>query len=202
MGQVVLAASVSAGVSHFIYHSVLRPQIEAMPHHWLKMRVEEQVFRSGLNFTILQPAVYMQNLLAQRKQVRSGRFPVPYAAATRLSYVDLDDVAAVAARIIHAPDHFGASYELVGTGGISQADVATAIGVKLGRPVRAVTVPLEQWKAQARLSGLGPYQIETLLDMFRYYETYGFAGNPNVLAWLLQREPTSLRDFLERTAWN
>ena len=36
----------------------------SMPHHWLKMRVEEKLFASGLPFTILQPAAYMQNVLA------------------------------------------------------------------------------------------------------------------------------------------
>jgi uncharacterized protein YbjT (DUF2867 family) len=202
MGSVVLAASVTAGVSHFVYHSVLRPQIEAMPHHWLKMRVEEQVFRSGLSFTILQPAVYMHNVIAQREQITSGVYPIPYSVATRLSYVDLKDVAAVAARVIDAPDHFGASYELVGTDGMSQAAVATALGARLGRPVQAVEVSLEHWEAQAKAVGHGSYQIETLLAMFRYYAQNGFAGNRNVLAWLLHREPTGLPEFLERMPWD
>lgn len=38
IGQTAIAAARSAGVQHFVYHSVLHPQIEAMPHHWLKMR--------------------------------------------------------------------------------------------------------------------------------------------------------------------
>ncbi len=28
------------GVKRFVYHSVLHPQIEAMPHHWAKMQTE------------------------------------------------------------------------------------------------------------------------------------------------------------------
>ena len=59
-----IRAAQSAGVERFVYHSVLHPQVEIMAHHWQKMRVEEQLFESGLSFTILQPAAYMQNVLA------------------------------------------------------------------------------------------------------------------------------------------
>jgi NAD(P)H dehydrogenase (quinone) len=201
IGQVVLAASSAAGVDHFVYHSVLRPQIEEMPHHWLKMRVEEQIFRSGLGFTILQPAVYMQNVLAQQASILSGQYPAPYGPETRLSYVDLDDAATVAAQVIGNSEHLGASYELVGTSGVTQTRLAAILEDQVGRPVRPVRVPLDQWESQARAAGLGPYQVETLLKMFRYYEEFGFSGNPHVLASLLGREPTGLRAFLERTTW-
>ena len=89
----VIAAALAAGVQHVVYHSVLHPQTEAMPHHWQKLRVEERLFESGLPFTILQPAPYMQNVLAHRQRiVQAGELPVPYAAATRLGLVDLLDV--------------------------------------------------------------------------------------------------------------
>jgi NAD(P)H dehydrogenase (quinone) len=61
--QAVVAAAEAAGVRRFVYHSVLHPQIEAMPHHWAKLRVEEMLLGSGLDVTILQPTAYMQNIL-------------------------------------------------------------------------------------------------------------------------------------------
>jgi NAD(P)H dehydrogenase (quinone) len=201
MGQVALRACSAAGVDHFVYHSVLRPQIKAMPHHWLKMHVEEQVFGSGLDFTILQPAVYLQNLLAHKERIMAGEYLVPYAPETRLSYVDLDDVATVAAQVIGARSHMSASYELVGIEGVTQIELAAALAERLDRPVRPVHLPPAQWESQARAAGLAPYQIETLLEMFRYYEKVGFSGNPNILTWLLGRRPTDLRTFLQRTAW-
>lgn len=198
MGQVALSAAGAAGVEHFVYHSVLRPQIEEMPHHWLKMHVEQQIFRSGLNWTILQPAVYMQNLLAHKEQLMAGEYPVPYAPETRLSWVDLHDVANVAAQVISNTHHLGASYELVGTGGMTQTQVAAMLAEQLERPVRPVRVSPDQWRIRSRAAGLGDYQIETLLSMFRYYEQFGFSGNAQVLTWLLGRPPIGLRAFLER----
>jgi uncharacterized protein YbjT (DUF2867 family) len=199
IGQVAIMAARSAGVEHFVYHSVLHPQVEAMPHHWRKLRVEEQLFESGLSYTILQPAAYMQNVLAHWDQImEQGVYPVPYAVETRLGMVDLEDVAEAAAAVLVEPGHAGAIYELAGAEALSQAEVATILSQQLGRPVRAEAVSLETWERRARESGLGDYQVETLVKMFRYYERYGFWGNPRVLSWLLGRPPTTFAAFLER----
>ena len=61
----LIAAATDAEVARLVYHSVLHPQIEAMPHHWNKLRVEEMLFGSKLDVTILQPTAYMQNSLAE-----------------------------------------------------------------------------------------------------------------------------------------
>jgi uncharacterized protein YbjT (DUF2867 family) len=99
-----------------------------MPHHWLKLRVEERLFASGLSFTILQPAAYMQNILASWEIiVGQGLYRVPYSAETRLSMVDLLDAAEVAANVLLDPAHQDAVYELCGTGPMSQLEVAQII---------------------------------------------------------------------------
>ena len=201
IGQTIIRAARSAGVDRFVYHSVLHPQTEAMPHHWQKLRVEERLFESGLPFTILQPAAYMQNVLAHWDQiVEVGLYPVPYAAETRLGMVDLEDVAAAAAIVLTEPGHLGATYELAGPETLSQLEVVAVLAQQLGRPVRAKVLSRNVWERQARASGLGDYQLETLGRMFRYYEHYGFWGNPRVLGWLLGRDPTSFAAFVARTA--
>ncbi len=199
LGRVAIAAARAAEVEHFVYHSVLHPQAEAMPHHWQKLRVEEQLFASGLGYTILQPAAYMQNVLAYWEPiVERGVYPLPYAAETHLSMVDLKDVAEVAARVLTEAGHAGATYELCGPEVLSQHEVAAILTQQVGRRVRVETVPIEAWEAQARAAGLGAYQIETLVKMFRYYEQYGFWGNPGVLSWLLGRAPTTFAAFVRR----
>jgi len=201
IGQGVIAAARSAGVEHLVYHSVLHPQTEAMPHHWLKLRVEERLLESGLPFTILQPAAYMQNALAHWERIlEEGVYPIPYAMETRLSLVDLEDVAEAAAVVLTKPGHAGATYQLVGSETLSQAEIAATLSQGLGRPVRAQVVPVETWEREARASGLGDSQVETLVQMFRYYECHGFHGNPRVLGWLLGRAPTGFAAFVGRMA--
>ena len=198
MGQRITAAARQAGVQRFIYHSVLHPQVEAMPHHWHKMRVEEMLFASGLDFTILQPAAYMQNILGGWKAIVSqGAHRVPYPVETRLSAVDLNDVADVAAKVLTEPGHSSATYELAGPENLNQNEVAATLSAVLRQPVEAQQISIDAWTAGAKKAGLGAYQIETLVKMFRYYEQHHFEANDNVLGWLLERPPTTLRTFLE-----
>jgi uncharacterized protein YbjT (DUF2867 family) len=199
IGRAMIDAARAAGVRRFVFHSVLHPQVEAMPHHWAKARVEELLFASGLAVTMLQPTAYMQNLRASwRAIVADGVLRVPYPVAARISLVDLDDVAEVAATVLTQPGHAGATYELVGTAPLSQVEVAAALATGIGRPVHAEEEPLAAWEARA--VGLGEHQRATLKAMFGYYARHGLAGNPGVLRWLLARAPTSLADFARRHA--
>lgn len=199
--RLVLQAAAAGGVERLVYHSVLHPQTEAMPHHWNKLRSEELIFQSGLNFTILQPTAYMQNIQAYWQQItRQGVYPLPYAPESLLSLVDLADVAQVAAKTLLEPTHTGAIYELVGTAPLSQHQVAESLSRVLGKPVKAEYTPRPAWEAVSRQAGLSEYAIQTLLKMFIYYEEYGLWGNPTVLTFLLNRQPTTLDQFLERIA--
>jgi uncharacterized protein YbjT (DUF2867 family) len=196
--KAVVAAARAAGVRRFVYHSVLHPQIEAMPHHWAKLRVEEMLLSSGLDVTFLQPAAYMQNILAGwRSIIEEGVYRVPYPVDTRISLVDLRDVAEAAALVLTEPGNAGATYALVGTAPLTQIEVAGVLGAALGRPVRAVAEPVEAWDARARAAGMGDYQRETLAAMFRSYAASGLVGNANVLGWLLGRPPATLGKFVE-----
>jgi uncharacterized protein YbjT (DUF2867 family) len=197
----LIAAATDLGVSRLVYHSVLHPQIEAMPHHWNKLRVEEMLFASALDITVLQPTAYMQNSLAQwDRMVRDGVYCVPYPVETRLSLVDLDDVAEAAALALTNDRHSGATYELVGTPPLSQIEIAGTFGHTLNKAIRAETEAVESWDQRARRAGMDDYSRETLIKMFRAYARDGLKGNPNVLGWLLGRPPTSLAAFAERIA--
>jgi uncharacterized protein YbjT (DUF2867 family) len=201
IGRSAIAAAKEAGVEHFVLHSVLHPQTEQMPHHWNKLRVEEALFESGLNFTILQPTAYMDNLLAGWRLItEEGVLRNPYPAETRLSLVALEDVAEAAAIVLTKPGHTGATYELAGTPPLAQTEVAAILSDALDRPVRAEAEPIEAWEARARTAGLGDPQRATLIRMFLYYGQCGLIGNPNTLRWLLGRAPTSLTEFARRAA--
>ena len=199
IGHVMIQAAQSAGVGHFVYHSVFHPQIEAMPHHWQKMRVEEQLFASGLAYTILQPAPYMQNILAYWPDImQAGKYSLPYSADIGIGCVDLEDVAEVAATVLSEPGHQGAIYELCGVADLSQSETSQILSQQLARTVEVEAFSVEMWAANARQNGLGEYQVQTLSNMFRYYDQFGYIGNSRILSSLLNRPPTSFATFLQR----
>lgn len=197
IGRLVVGEAKKAGVEHFVYHSVLHPQIEVMNHHWQKMRVEEMLFESGIPFTVLQPAPYMQNLLAGWKNiVEEGALRVPYSVEAKFSFLDLEDLAEAARIVLTEPGHINAIYELAGTSPTSHAEAAEIFSRVLNRPVRAEKEEIRDWRLRAK--GLNEYARENLVRMFEYYDQWGLAGNPNVLKWLLKREPRSLEFFAGR----
>jgi NAD(P)H dehydrogenase (quinone) len=166
----VIAAARTHGVKRFAYHSVLHPQIEAMPHHWQKMRVEELLFAADFDLTILRPPAYMQNILgAWPGIVADGVFRLPYSVETKLSLVDLDDVVEVAALVLTRDGHLGATYELAGTAPLAQYEIADAIGAALHKAIRIEVETVEAWQARACVAGMGEHERATLAAMFRYY---------------------------------
>jgi uncharacterized protein YbjT (DUF2867 family) len=199
IGERVISAAQKNRVQRLIYHSVLHPHIQEMPHHWAKLQVEAAIFKSGLEYTILQPTAYMQNLLAYwPRMTHEGIFPVPYAAETRLSLVDLEDVGEAAAEVLCNPCYAGGIFELVGTPPLSQSEVAEVISTILLKPVRVESVPRDDWERAAKERGMGAYSIQTLLQMFAYYEAYGMWGSPAALESILNRKPTRLDEFVRK----
>lgn len=194
-GDAIIAAARAGGVARVVFHSVLRPGIEAMPHHWAKLRVEERLFASGLDVTVLQPAPYMQNILASwRSILEDGIYRVPYSIDSHLSLVDLDDLGAAAALVLTEDGHAHASYEIVGTPPLSSAEVVEILGQNLGRVVRAEAISAEAWAAGPG-AALTSDARTTLTAMFRYYDRHGLAGNPRMLRSLLGRAPRTLEEF-------
>lgn len=199
IGRLVINAARESGVEHFVYHSVLHPQTEKMNHHWQKMRVEEMIFESGIPFTILQPAPYMQNLLAGWKSIMENDvLRVPYSIHAKFSFVDLEDIAEAAKTALTEAGHNNATYELAGTLPMSHAEVAEVMNRVLKHDIHAEEEEVEGWKRRVGQGSMNEYTLENLVRMFEYYDQFGLVGNTNILKWLLKREPTSLDSFINR----
>jgi uncharacterized protein YbjT (DUF2867 family) len=208
IGKLVVESARQSGVEHFVYHSVLHPQTEKMNHHWQKLQVEEILLESSLPFTILQPAPYMQNLLAGWQSIiEDGVLRVPYSLNSKFSFVHLDDITEAAKIVLTEPDHLNAIYELAGTLSLSHVEVAEIFGRVLKRDIRTEREEIRDWSqrtstALAMNTHSTPrekYATENLIRMFKYYDQWGLVGNPNVLRWILKRDPTSLESFVETT---
>jgi uncharacterized protein YbjT (DUF2867 family) len=169
-----------------------------MPHHWQKMRLEEALFESGLSFTILQPCAYMENILGGWNNITTGKYITPYRTSSRISMVDLSDVAEAAAKVMTQPGFENAIYELAGPEALTQLEVARSLSQALGYTVVAEEQSREDWQRAALSNGMQEAQAAVLMKMFEYYDEYGLVGNPSILHQLLGHSPTSFIKFLER----
>lgn len=195
MGRAIVAACRETQVPRLVFHSVVHPQLTAMPHHADKGRVEEELVGSGLDWTILQPNAYLQNLAGYLDALRGGRYEVPYATDSALAMVDLGDVAEVAARCLTDRVGVHATFELSGPAEVTPTDVARVAGDLLDREVTAARLDPDAWATTAG-ADLPDGTRTRLLAMFRDYDAHGSPGDPTVLTALLGRPPRDLRAVL------
>ena len=194
----VLAAARAAGVRRVVYHSVTAPYVPDLPHHLGKARSEDLVRRSGLEWTLLQPCAYVQNLVpgllaAGRDGAPEPAVRVPYDPDRLFGLVDLVDVAAAAAVVLLDDGHAGATYELGGPRLVSTRDVALAAGRVLGRDV-----PVERTPIEAAASDADPRERDWLRAMFAYYDRHGLPAAALPLRALLGRDTHDLTATLTR----
>jgi uncharacterized protein YbjT (DUF2867 family) len=186
-------------VDRFVLYSVLHPLLADVPHHDRKLQAERALVDSGLNYTILQPGRYMQHLAVIWKAVlATGVHSMPFSTASRFSLTDLSDLAEASARIMTEDGHDAATYQLAGPDALSQDDCAAILTRVLGRPIRAVAKPLEEFQRDAAAAGLPAERITGMTRMNRHYDGHGLIGNPNVLRWILGREPGRFADYVVR----
>ena len=199
MGFAAIDAARAAGVQHFVFSSVLHAIITDLVQHEIKRDLEEYLISSGLEFTILQPANYMLDHRL-KPAFAQGVFRLSWALDRYQSMVNLGDVSEVAAAVLADSDrHAGATYELVAPGRYTAHDLAKIISGVAGREVRAEQIDSEVFlKAAFGVDSLTqfPYQARVSRAISERYSSHDFIGNPNVLRWLLGREPTTFEQFV------
>jgi uncharacterized protein YbjT (DUF2867 family) len=195
MGKWIVDAAKAAGVGHFIYNSVAHPQTEWLLNHQNKLKVEDHLINSGLSFTILQPMHYFQNVDV-RRAIERGAYISPYSPAVGLSFVDMADLAEVAAKIVGDPAHFQATYEICASDHLTSTEVAALIAERSGTAIRNEQVGIDEFVAG--IPGADGYFGDFLIRLMTYYNRYGIRGNANVLTWLLGRAPTNATQYVDR----
>jgi uncharacterized protein YbjT (DUF2867 family) len=163
-------AAKRAGVRHVVKFSAFGADADA-PEGFGKWhgQSEELLKSSGLAWTMLQPNFFMQNLLGQAGQIAStGSIYQPVGDA-RASFIDVRDIAAVAARTLTEEGHEGKTYVLTGPEALSYHDVATKLSEATGRSINYVPISPEQFRAGALGAGLPEWLVsalERLNDIF------------------------------------
>jgi uncharacterized protein YbjT (DUF2867 family) len=148
--------------------------------------VAKAVEDSGAAWTHLWPGEFMSNMLMWADQIRTTglvRDAFPEAANAP---IDIDDVAAVAAKALLDDSHAGKSYELTGPETITRREMVTQIGAALGREIPYVELTRQEGIAQ-----LAP-------DMGEYAEWY--VDGAASLVEEPQQTTTAVADVLGRPA--
>ena len=193
-----IRAAEAVGVERFVYHSVLHSNTPFLRNHQRKASVECVLRASpSLKWTILQPSMYAQMVLAMFGPTQDSTVRVPFDIDAKVSVIDLDDWAEVALRTLLEPGaHDYAGYELAGPA-TTMREAARALGRARGRDLHACTVPVAKGPLPPRAVE-EPVAAADMISTYAHYDRHGFRGNPFVLTQLLGRPPATIDDVAAR----
>ena len=162
----LIDAAQRSGITHFVYSSVASAdQKTRIPHFDSKFRIEEHLRGTGMHYTIVRPAFFMENWLGMRQMIEDGAIALPLDPTTRLQMVAVDDIGGVVATAFERSGKWqGRAFEVAGDE-LSMAELAEAFGRANGREVQYRQVPWEEFEAR---SG-----SETT-TMFRWFHEVGY----------------------------
>ncbi len=197
LGVGMLDAATNAGVGRFVFSGVYHPSLSLVNHASMRP-IEEALYRSDLDVTVLQPAMYLQGLAGSwHDAVEHGVFAMPYSKDSAMTFVDYRDVAEVAALAIARNDLIGGTFELAAGGMVTRTEIAAMMSRYAGRTVLA--------RDTAPAAALGEMPAGEMRDgltaMFDDYTAHGFHGGNNlVLRTILGRDPRTIEGYLAELA--
>jgi len=141
--KVVIDAARAAGVRHVVKVSVWDAGPGAPLSQGAHWQIEEYLRASGLGWSALRPAGFMQNFLAPTAFAPDGRLIASYGDAP-VAYIDAADIAASAAALLTAEQPSSGAVVLTGSEALTDAEVAAHLSTILGRTVGLAPFPAEQ----------------------------------------------------------
>jgi NAD(P)H dehydrogenase (quinone) len=173
-------------------------------HYGWHQFIERYIEWSSITFTHLRPEIFMQNLLGYggESYVKQGVIS-HYVGAARLSWVDCDDVAAVAAECLLKPEaHAWMTYRL-GYEAKTYDEIAEIFTSILGQPFRYEARPPAEFLRNVLAAGAEPAYMKCVFDSYTDLtngKDIGADATFDNFAELTGRPPRSLADFVARYA--
>lgn len=196
IGKSMVDAAKQAGVRRFVFSSVIHPVISTLRNHIDKAPVEEAIIESDMEYVILQPAIFFQNMTQSWSGVlKTGTYGEPWSEETRFSRVDYRDVAEVAAIALTEDRLLYGTYQLCAEGNLNRKEIASLMSEVLGRKIESVRPSSSARSAQTDGQQPSPMQI-----MFDWYDDHALIGNALTLRAILDREPRALEDYFKEIA--
>lgn len=131
----LIARARDHGVGHIVFLSVQGAQNNRLiPHH----KIEQRLITSGVPYTLLRPAYFMQNFTStlHDELVRRHRIFLP-AGHARFTLVDVDDIGRVAATVLTQAGtrHHAQAYTLTSQTPLTFKQMAEQLTAGLGTPI-------------------------------------------------------------------
>ena len=137
-GKNVADAAKASGVQHLVYSSVgAAHRGMGQKHFESKWLIEQHIHSLSIPYTILRPAVFMENYNWSRAQILNGTFTsIGLSPEKKLQSVAVEDIGAFVALAFANPENYiGKTIELSGDE-LTESQIAETFTNVIGRPVK------------------------------------------------------------------
>ena len=197
----MIDACVAADIGHIVLISAMgaREWRKSFPS-WHR-RVEDKLKSTKISYTILRPNSFHQNIVTYfAPYIRSQGVFHSSMGNARVSFLDVRDIAVVAAKSLSAGEHSGKTYELNGPEALTYSELAAKISKHSGRDVQYVDIPAEKQRKAMLDRGFPEWHADALLDLWAYYHTGKGSKIDGLLEQLIGRPPITMDQFLAEFA--
>jgi uncharacterized protein YbjT (DUF2867 family) len=153
-GKVALIQAIkTAGIDRFIFFSILEAEkYPEVPLMEIKRCTELYLAESGLNYTILRLAGFMQGLIGQYGIPILENQPVWVSGVSSpVGYMDTQDIAKFAVRALSVPETAKQAFPLVGTRAWSAEEIISLCERLSGKEARITRMPINLLRTVRRV---------------------------------------------------
>lgn len=191
----VIDAAVSYKVEHIVFLSLLGAEKNKfVPHN----KIESYILSSGIKYTFLRAGFFMQNLnTAHLDEIRDKNVIYIPAGKGKTSFIDVRDIAEIAANVLESDTHFNKAYDITGSEALDYYEAAEIMTSILGRKINYVNPSsLEFILSKLRSGGMPLGQILVMAAIY-FTTRVGLASKiTGDAAGLLNRNPRRLNDYV------
>ena len=167
----------------------------------LHLESEEYIKQSGLNWTMIKPNFYMQNLLASAGTIKDqGKIFLPMGDG-KTGMIDTTDVGTVIAKVLSEDGHESMNHEITGPEILSFYEVAEIFSKALGKQVDYVDVPMDAYKETLGQFLTNQWHLDAVIDLFKGIAEGGIEDKTNTFNELTGETPKSLSQFLAENSF-
>lgn len=178
----VIRAASRAGVKHIVMHTALRANRGNTGARILdnKTPLEAALRDSGVPFSILRPAWFLQNLFAAKPWLDQGMFSMPWPAEMVWAATDVDDVVRAAASLI-ASGPTNRAFDIHQPGGVTAAAICHAVQSATGRKIGYQEFT-GGTRAAVESYPLSDAHKDLYAELYDYFKRDTFLGDPLSIA--------------------
>ena len=197
----VIEAAKAAGAEYIVKISggraVTGPNVESLNGR-AHFEIEEHLKSCGLQWCILSPGLFMQNMLGQAANIKQGKIVQPWPKDVSVALIDVRDTGALGARVLRDPrKHAGKLYSFTGAA-TTYGELANVIGEVLGKPIAYTALTLEQAEQGMKARGMPDWLVAHLLAMARAGAGGAFSKeNTQPIRDIVGRAPITIRQFVQ-----